>query len=95
MEDSIDEEPKTKETVKEEKTETAKDEIIGLVNKVVFPGDIVGKITDFKIRLGPGLLQNGEHITATKCGVLRNPMTKYFWIENQQKRVRICQDIEV
>lgn len=93
MEDSIDEELTSKEPLKEDKTETAKDEINGLVNKVVFPGDIVGKITDFKIRLGPGLLQNGEHITATKCGVLRNPITKYFWIENQQKRVRICKNV--
>ncbi len=57
------------------------------VDRLVMPGDIVGKITDLKIRLGPGLIQNGENIVSTKCGVLRNPQTKYFWVENRQKRV--------
>lgn len=62
-------------------------EIDSKVDKVVFPGDVVGSITDFKIRLGPGLMQNQENIVATKCGILRNPQAKYYWIENNQKRV--------
>ncbi len=57
------------------------------VDTVVLPGDIVGKLVDLKVRLGPGLIQNGDNIIATKCGILRNPQTKYFWIENSQKRV--------
>ena len=42
-------------------------------------------LTHFK---GPGLLQNQDNIVATKCGILRNPQPKYYWIENRQKRVR-------
>lgn len=55
------------------------------VNTVVLPGDIVGTISDLKLRLGPGrlqslnnqqlivlgLLQNKENIVATKSGILR------------------------
>jgi len=61
-------------------------EIDSKIDKVVFPGDVVGSVTDLKIRLGPGLMQNQESIVATKCGILRNPQIKYYWIENNQKR---------
>lgn len=76
-------------------------EIESRVDSLVLPGDIVGKITDLKTRLGnydvilcnlmigPGLMQNQDNIVATKCGVLRNPQPKYFWVENRQKRVQI------
>jgi hypothetical protein len=64
-------------------------DIDSFVGGLILPGDIIGKITDFKMRLGPGLMQNKEHIVATKCGVLRNPQPKYYWIENNQKRVSV------
>jgi len=61
-------------------------EIDSKIDQVVYPGDVVGSITDLKIRLGPGLMQNQENIVATKCGILQNPQSKYYWIENNQKR---------
>jgi len=61
-------------------------EIDSKVDQVVFPGDVVGSVIDLKIRLGPGLMQNQENIVATKSGILRNPQTKYYWIESNQKR---------
>jgi hypothetical protein len=57
------------------------------INKIVFPGEVVGVVTDLRIRLGPGLIQNQNSIVATKAGVFRNPQTKYYWIESIQKRV--------
>ncbi len=62
-----------------------------LVGKIVMPGQIVGSVNDLKVRLGPGLLQNQQHIIATKSGILRKPEAKYYWIENVQKRVVFLQ----
>lgn len=56
------------------------------VDTIVLPGDLVGRITDLKIRLGSGLIQHQDYIVATKAGYLRNPTTKYYWVENLQKR---------
>lgn len=54
-------------------------------SKVVFPGDVVAAV-DVKARLGPGLLQHGDTIVSTKCGVLRRPLPNYLFVEHSQKR---------
>jgi len=57
------------------------------VDRVVLPGETVGKWAETKpIRMGPGLSQVQDRIVATKAGVLRNPIPKYFWVECNQKR---------
>jgi len=58
-----------------------------LIDQFVVPGDLLGKISDLKVRIGPGLLQNKDTILATKSGVLRfSKFHKFYWIENEQKR---------
>ena len=56
------------------------------VDKVVLPGDLLGKLEGNKMRMGIGLIQNENHILATKVGALREQQN-HFWIENIQKRV--------
>ncbi|KAK5577957.1 hypothetical protein RB653_002905 [Dictyostelium firmibasis] len=58
-----------------------------LVDEFVVPGDVIGKIGDLKVRVGPGLLQTKDTILATKAGVLRySKFHRFYWIENEQKR---------
>ena len=56
--------------------------------RVVIPGDIIEEATESNITLGPGLRQDGEHIVATKAGVLRHLPPNKWWIESNQKRVQ-------
>lgn len=66
------------------------DKMQAFVDQPVIPGDVVGSIAGIAeaVRLGPGLTQNGESITATKAGILRHRAPDKYWIENSQKRVR-------
>eukprot|EP01132_Coremiostelium_polycephalum_P000490 gene490-618_t len=58
-----------------------------IVGEFVVPGEILGKINDLKVRIGPGLLQSKDQILATKSGVLKfSKHHKFYWIENEQKR---------
>ena len=42
------------------------------------------------MRIGPGLMQNKDTLFATKAGHLKySPQHKFYWIENNQKRVCI------
>jgi len=62
-------------------------DLVAETNQFVLPGDLVGKIKDLKMRIGPGLTQNKEMIYATKAGFLRySSQHKFYWIENNQKR---------
>jgi hypothetical protein len=71
----------------DEKETTKKHPIAEMADRIVLPGDIVGNLTEYDIHLGPGLLQDRDNIIVTKCGILRNPLVKYFWVESHQKRV--------
>ena len=55
--------------------------------RVVIPGDIIKEATETNIILGPGLRQEGEHIVATKAGLLKHISPGKWWIESNQKRV--------
>ncbi|KAM9946248.1 hypothetical protein ACTFIZ_010314 [Dictyostelium cf. discoideum] len=58
-----------------------------LKDQFVVPGDVIGKIGDLKVRIGPGLLQTKDTVLATKAGVLRySKFHRFYWIENEQKR---------
>lgn len=58
------------------------------IDQVVLPGDRIGSVVQGKtIRLGSGLMQDNQTIVATKAGLLRCKVDKY-WVENTQKRVR-------
>ncbi|KAI8136905.1 hypothetical protein BJV82DRAFT_661645 [Fennellomyces sp. T-0311] len=56
--------------------------------RVVIPGDVIAEATESTITLGPGLRQDGEHIVATKAGVLRHLSPGKWWIESNQKRIK-------
>ncbi|PRP86152.1 hypothetical protein PROFUN_03139 [Planoprotostelium fungivorum] len=63
------------------------------IDRVVLPGEVVGKwMENHPIRIGPGLSQINDRIVVTKAGVLRRPITKYFWVECHQKRYVPTQD---
>jgi hypothetical protein len=55
------------------------------VDKVVLPGDLLGRI-EGRTRIGVGLLQSEKQVMATKGGALREQQ-QHFWIESIQKRV--------
>ncbi|KAI9264916.1 exosome complex component RRP40-like protein [Phascolomyces articulosus] len=54
--------------------------------RIVIPGDIINEATEKNITLGPGLRQEGEHIVATKAGILKHLSPGKWWIESNQKR---------
>lgn len=60
-------------------------------SRVVLPGDVIHEATNNEqqgvITLGPGLRQEGEHIVATKAGMLKHAAPMRWWIESNQKRV--------
>lgn len=60
-------------------------------SRVVLPGDVIHEATNSEqqgvITLGPGLRQDGEHIVATKAGMLKHAPPMRWWIESNQKRV--------
>jgi len=68
-----------------------------LLNRVVMPGDILGKVQDLqtssdkkvKLRLGPGLRQDKDDVIAFKSGVLRHRSPAVYWIDTNQKRVSL------
>jgi exosome complex component RRP40 len=60
-------------------------------NVPVVPGDVIGRLTATQtttIRLGQGLIQDGDTIIATKAGILRFRAPDKYYIEASQKRVR-------
>jgi exosome complex component RRP40 len=57
------------------------------INTIVIPGDVIGEITDTKLQLGTGIIQNKDTLIATKAGILRHKPPDKYWIENNQKRV--------
>ncbi len=64
------------------------------IGTVVIPGDNLGHIDPTsddkeKLRLGPGLRQESGKVLAYKAGVLRSKKPRIFWIDSNQKRVRL------
>lgn len=61
------------------------------VNVIVVPGDdLTEQIKTEEVKkptIGPGLRQDGDHIFATKAGILRLKKPSTFWIDCHQKRV--------
>eukprot|EP00898_Chlorokybus_atmophyticus_P005746 jgi/Chlat1/6172/Chrsp41S05715 len=54
----------------------------------VVPGDVVQAVPNKAsvLRIGAGLMQMGDHIVATKAGVVRQTKQGKLWIEGRQKR---------
>lgn len=51
------------------------------------PGETVLRIPESgQLRLGPGLVNQDEHIVALKSGVLRQTKSGQTWLEGRQKR---------
>lgn len=70
------------------------------VGEVLLPGDEFSFDTDDTISLtehvrpekvvcGPGLRRSGDRLLVCKSGVLRHKQPNMFWIDSQQKRVRL------
>ncbi|CAA3012487.1 exosome complex component rrp40 [Olea europaea subsp. europaea] len=60
-----------------------------LVDQHVFPGDVVldlSKMTNQTIKLGSGLRQDGDAISAMKAGKLRFAKPNKYWVESSHKR---------
>ncbi|CAJ1931986.1 unnamed protein product [Sphenostylis stenocarpa] len=60
-----------------------------LVDQLVFPGDVVldlSSMTNHTIKLGGGLRQDCDAISAMKAGILRFSKPNKYWVENSQKR---------
>lgn len=74
-----------------------KDSVASLVNRVVMPGDVIGKVADLeatiegksKIKFGPGLREENGVILAYKAGVLRHRKPATYLIDCNQRRVRL------
>ncbi|KAL8457783.1 hypothetical protein ACS0TY_035602 [Phlomoides rotata] len=59
------------------------------IDQYVFPGDIVldlSKMTNQTIKLGSGLIQDGDFITVMVAGTLRFSKPNKYWIESSHKR---------
>ncbi|CAI9787298.1 unnamed protein product [Fraxinus pennsylvanica] len=64
-----------------------------LVDEQVFPGDVVldlSKMTNQTIKLGSGLRQDGDAISAMKAGKLRFAKPNKYWVESSHKRYVPC-----
>lgn len=70
------------------------------VGEVLLPGDEFSFDTDDTISLtehtkpekvlcGPGLRRSGDRLVVCKSGVLRHKQPNVFWIDSQQRRVRL------
>lgn len=70
------------------------------VGEVLLPGDEFSFQTDDTISLtdtvkpekvvcGPGLRRSGDRLLVCKSGVLRHKQPNTFWIDSQQRRVRL------
>lgn len=70
------------------------------VGQVLLPGDEFSPETDDTISLtdhvkpekvvcGPGLRRSGDRLVVCKSGVLRHKQPNMFWIDSQQRRVRL------
>ncbi|PKA53541.1 hypothetical protein AXF42_Ash009037 [Apostasia shenzhenica] len=60
-----------------------------LIDKSVFPGDIILDLTsmpDQTIKLGAGLRQDCDVVSAVKYGILRFKKPNKYWVESSQKR---------
>lgn len=63
------------------------------VDSTVVPGDVVldlSSMTNQTIKLGGGLRQDCDAISATKAGTLRFSKPNKYWIESSQKRYVPC-----
>lgn len=73
----------------------ANKKVEALVNHVVMPGDVIGKVADLeatlegksKIKFGPGLREENGVILAHKAGVLRHRNPATYLIDCNQRRV--------
>ncbi|KAI5683422.1 hypothetical protein M9H77_04650 [Catharanthus roseus] len=64
-----------------------------LIDQIVVPGDVVldlSTMADQTIKLGSGLRQDGDTISAMKAGKLRFTKPNKYWIESSQKRYVPC-----
>lgn len=59
-----------------------------LLNRGVFPGDVVGEVRCFSsLLVGAGVVRQADHLLATRVGLLRYvPSQCKLWVENDQKR---------
>ena len=53
---------------------------------VVFPGDVLS-LRGSVVRLGPGLLQSGSNVVASRAGRIKQGANAKLWVDNVQKRV--------
>ncbi|CDP12399.1 unnamed protein product [Coffea canephora] len=63
------------------------------IDQQVVPGDVVldlSTMTNQTIKLGSGLRQDGDAISAIKAGVLRFAKPNKYWVESSQKRYVPC-----
>ena len=65
-------------------------EVVGGVgvsgDAVVFPGDVLS-LRGSIVRLGPGLLQSGHSVVASRAGRVKQGSHAKLWIDNPMKRV--------
>ena len=52
----------------------------------MFPGDPLS-LRGSVVRLGPGLLQSGQQVVASRAGRLKQGSNAKLWVDNAQKRV--------
>lgn len=63
------------------------------IDQVVVPGDVVldlSTMANQTIKLGSGLLQDGDTISVMKAGRLRFSKPNKYWVESSQKRYVPC-----
>uniref|UniRef100_A0A672KSN8 Ribosomal RNA-processing protein 40 n=1 Tax=Sinocyclocheilus grahami TaxID=75366 RepID=A0A672KSN8_SINGR len=63
------------------------------IGEVLLPGDVFSfrlpESGDGSIKTGPGLRRNGEEVQVYKSGILRHKQPNMYWIDSQQRRVRV------
>ncbi|XP_010523393.1 PREDICTED: putative exosome complex component rrp40 [Tarenaya hassleriana] len=69
-----------------------------LTDQIVVPGDVVldlSAMTNQTIKLGSGLRQDGDVISAMKAGKLRYSKPSKYWVESSHKRYTPCPEDHV
>lgn len=72
----------------------------GKVGEVLLPGDefsfeaddtisLTEHVKREKVVCGPGLRRSGDRLVVCKSGVLRHKQPNMFWMDSQQRRVRL------
>eukprot|EP00967_Tisochrysis_lutea_P139045 scaffold251918_cov37-Tisochrysis_lutea.AAC.2 len=69
-------------------TDAAAAPTLRALNRAVFPGDALAKVSDFKrVVLGGGILREGNQFLSTRVGMLRwDPGASHLWVDADQRR---------